>query len=430
MKKRMVCMLLAAVTLFALVTGCGNKATGSTAASGAASENSQTGNKPAEGATVLKMWVPPFGSKDSLDMQLWEDILAPFEQEHNVKFEVEVVPWSNYDEKYMTGITSGNGPDIGYMYFEQIADYIEMDAVAPMDSYITEADKKLYLHLNKGVINGKQYMFPFVVGSARIMVGNMDILKTAGVDAMPVTWDDFVAVCLKIKETQPDIIPFSQGWGGTSIGELNNVFYPYLWQAGGELFDKDNNLIVDSEAGLRAAQFVYDLRFTHKIMPETITSYTGDDCKNDFIDGKMAFTILSTRDAQDLKDVNWDFVVSLKDKQQATFAACDSFVLINGSKNQDLAMEAIKFITSKEQMKKFHTFAPFSPLTTDAEYLDDPKFEDLYMKQSDVLHVLPAVKGSHRTFDFLLKNLQAMMMGEKTPETALKEAVEYSKLKD
>ena len=132
--------------------------------------------------TDLLLWLPPFAAGDdgALDKEFWTETLAPWAAENNVDLTIEITPWGNYEEKYLTGFSSGEGPDVGYMYLEMFNDFIEMGALEPLDAYITDADRENYLYLDKGFIKGKQYTMPFIVGNARILYFNMDILEQAG----------------------------------------------------------------------------------------------------------------------------------------------------------------------------------------------------------------------------------------------------------
>ena len=35
----------------------------------------------------------------SLDKEVWGEILKPFEEENNAQVSIEIIPWSNYEEK-------------------------------------------------------------------------------------------------------------------------------------------------------------------------------------------------------------------------------------------------------------------------------------------------------------------------------------------
>ena len=140
------------------------------------------------------------------------------------------------------------------MYLEMFNDFIEMGALEPLDAYITDADRENYLYLDKGFIKGKQYTMPFIVGNARILYFNMDILEQAGVTELPATWQDLVDVAVKIKEAGlPGVMPFAGEWADPAIGALNNLYYPYLWQAGGDIYNEDGTKValMDNDAAVK-----------------------------------------------------------------------------------------------------------------------------------------------------------------------------------
>ena len=417
--KKLISIMLTSLIVVSAFTGCSSKPSSADGESGGQGEPSK-----------LVLWMPPFGTEDALDKSFWEAQLADFATENNAELVVEIVPWGNYEEKYLTGITSGAGPDVGYMYLEMFSDFINMGALEPLDEYLTEEDKDNYLYLDKGFINGKQYTIPFIVGNARILVSNMDLLNAVGITETPKTWDDLVTYGKKILDETPDVIPFYQEWADPAIGALNNIYYPFLWQAGGEIFNEEGTkLALDTPEALEAAQFLYDLKFTHKILPESAMSVAGTDISTMFKEGKVAMASMDAKTATQLDDlgINWDFTPSLVHKTGGTFVAADALIMTSNSKNKELAAELIKYMTSSEVMTAYHTdIAAFPPITKDEVYSDNPKFKEMYETESEYLRTLPAVAGSFKAYDALYKNLQLMMLGELTPEEALQQSVEYS----
>ena len=109
--------------------------------------------------STIDLWMPP-NAANNLDKELWDEIVKPFEEKHNVDVNVTIVPWDSYETKYLTGISSGKGPDVGYMYSEMMGDYLVKDQLVALDEKVTDAQRKNLLFLDKGVINGKQYALP------------------------------------------------------------------------------------------------------------------------------------------------------------------------------------------------------------------------------------------------------------------------------
>lgn len=103
--KKLLSILLALVLatgLFAACSGSGSQAAGSTA-SGSGAAAAPDGKK-----TDLLLWLPPFAAGDdgALDKEFWTETLAPWAAENNVDLTIEITPWGNYEEKYLTGFSS------------------------------------------------------------------------------------------------------------------------------------------------------------------------------------------------------------------------------------------------------------------------------------------------------------------------------------
>ena len=426
MKKRIISTILTLGLAASVLGACGGsgQAEGTKKAEGTSPEKVE--NKADGEKTELLLWMPPFGTEDTLDKETWENILAPFEEENNCHVTVEIIPWANYEEKYLTAISSGQGPDLGYMYMEMMNDYIDMGALEPFDSYLSDADKEKFYYLDKGVVNAKQYALPIVVGNARVLYYNKTLLNQAGVSKAPETWEEFKDACKSLKGA--GITPFQQQWGDASKGSLNELYFPYLWQAGGDLFTEDGKeAIFNSDAGIKAAKFIYSLK-EEGYLPDSTTSMNWNEINEQFKGGKLGFCVAGTNKAPGFTEagVDWDYVTTLKDARGGTFVAADCLVLLSGGKHKDLSAKMALYMLSGESMTKFHEMAPFAPVAKDEEYHDNEDFKKIYEEEQDSLHVLPAVKGSAAIYDILYKNLQLMMLGELSPEEAINESAKYA----
>ena len=337
---------------------------------------------------------------------------------------MEIVPWDSYEEKYLTGTTSDDGPDVGYMYMEMFYDYIDMGALVDVDQYFSDEEKENYIYYNLGNIQGGQYALPVVVGNPRILAANMDILKEAGVEKVPTTWDELVSTCEAVKEKKPDVAPLIQDWGSPHYGSLNEIYWPYFWSAGGEIVDADGNLTIDTDAGLEATQFLQGLR-EDGILPDSCTS--NDDTVEAFKNGSAAMVMVASSNLLKCDGVNWDFEPVLQGPKDAkTFVAADSLVMFEKCENKELAAKLMKYITSSEVMSDFHKrVSEQPPISKDEEYSGDERYATLFTDYADNFQSLPVFKGASSMYDTLFKNLQSMMLGEMTPEEVLKETTDY-----
>lgn len=407
--KRIGAACLAASMCVGLMAGCGSK------------ESEKDGKK------EISIWFPAYAGTDSeiSDKEFWEGQLEELEKEENCTFNVQIIPWSNYEEKYLSGVTSGEGPDIGYMSMEMMGDYIEKNLLCDIDSYFTDDEKENYLYYAKGNIDGTQYALPFIVGNPRLLVGNKKIMEQAGVKEMPKTWDEFLAACKAIQEKCPGMKPFDQALGGP-WGNVDENFLPFFWSAGGELTDEEGNITLDTEEGREAIQFLYDLRFKYNYIDEAATS--NQDVRIDFEAGKTGFIILASSNCLNLEGVDWDWTTALEGPsgEAKTFFAADSLVLFDKCKDKELAMKAVKELTDAETMSAFHKqITEQPPITKDEEYSGDERFKALFTEENDNFETLTPLPSEVSLLDTVNKNIQSMMMGEMKPEDVLKNAQEY-----
>ncbi|GFI50185.1 MAG: sugar ABC transporter substrate-binding protein [Dorea sp.] len=416
MKRKVVAALLVTGMLAGLLSGCGSK--GSDSGSGGSGDSGK--------GETLNLWMPTFASADGevTDEEFWTEKAEAFGKENDCKVNIEIVPWDSYEEKYLTGTTSDNGPDIGYMYMEMFYDYIDMGALVDVDEYFTDDEKSNYIYYDLGNIQGGQYALPIVVGNPRILAANMDILKEAGVEKVPATWDELVSACKAVKDKKPDVMPLVQDWGSPHYGSLNDIFWPYFWSAGGEIVDADGNLTIDSDAGLEAVEFLQSLR-KDGILTDSCTS--NDDTVEAFKNQSAAMVMIASSNLLKCDTVNWDFEPVLQGPKDAqTFVAADSLVMFEKCKNKDLAAKLMKYITSADVMSDFHkrvTEQP--PITADEDYTGDERYATLFTDYADNFQSLPVFKGASSMYDTLFKNLQSMMLGEMEPKDVLKETTEY-----
>lgn len=110
--------------------------------------------------------------------------------------------------------------------------------------------------LRLGERRGKQLGLPWTAGSIG-MVANGKVLKDAGVIDVPETIDGFLSALRAIKRAQPQSVPYAMTTKNNN--SLVPDFQVWLWTFGGEFFDEQSKVSVNSAAGIRALSFMVDL---------------------------------------------------------------------------------------------------------------------------------------------------------------------------
>lgn len=420
MKKRLFSLALAATLAGMTLAGC------STAGA----------PQPSAGAgKTLDVWLAPL---DEDTKNNWDSLLTGWEEAHNCDVNITVIPWDKYEEAYTTAMTSGEIPDVGYMYNEMFPLFIEAGAVTDMSGYITDEDRAEYKYLNNGNIMGGQYGWPIVTGVPFILYYNVDILNELG-EQPPETWEDFVRICEKATQDtdgdgQIDQYGYAVGMNTSDIGPvqiLNAYYYSVLWQNGSNIYNDDlKSVAFANEAGVEAMTWLKDL--TRYMNPDFMSYSWSEAFSTIFGTGKAAFGVNrssqtdETTYAQAYPDLNWDYVTSLKNVDYGTFGATDSLTLMSAAEDKDLAMEFIKYVTSAEFMEQYHAKCPGAALTESESYVGDPKMERIYTEDKDKWHGIQVGPCSSDILTQLAADLQGILTGELTVEEGLAEAEAYS----
>jgi len=371
---------------------------------------------------ALSVWLPPFAAEgaEKGDLALWQDIVAPFAEEHDVEVDITIVPWESFETRFLTGFSSGDGPDLGYMYAEMIGDYISRGQLASYEPYLEDADTDAFYFLDQGLYDGEQYGLPIVVGGARVVFYNNALLSEAGITSPPETWDDLVDAALQV-EQNTDATGLAMAWGEGGIGVMAENYVNFLWQAGGELVNEDGTAAAfNSEEGLKAAQFISDLRFEHGLLAENTTAMNRAELQAAFAAGEVAFAFGNDGDAPAYQEAGLDIgAVVLTDEEQYSFVATDVLVMAESSKNKELATELALFMLSGPSMDSFNTVASYPPISSEQTSDVNPLFADLYSTEAEILRQYPAVPNSSVVYTSLYENLQQMLLGQKTAQEAL-----------
>lgn len=426
MKKRLLSVLLCAAMVVGMLAGCGSK-----------DSKSEGGkNEGGQEKTTLTLWMPPLDEDTEGN---WKPLLKKFEEENNCEVKFELIPWANYEEKWATAISNGQGPDIGYMYAEMYPTYISSGVVVDMADMIDEEVKEEYLYIDRGYMMNGQYGIPIVTGVPFVLYYNKDILDSVG-ETAPETWEDFKRICEKTTlDTDGDGKIDQYGYAvGLNSGDMSNLYilnsyiYSLIWQAGGDIYADDlKSARYNDEKGVEAIEFFKSLQ---PYMPENLMSISGTDAFTTiFAEGKAAFGV--TRSSQSHETLfaesypnlkNWDYVTSLKNEDYGTFGAADSLSIMSSCENKELAMKLILYVTGSEFMTEYHKIAPGAPLTKSEAYVGDPKMERIVTEDRDKWRPLQVGPCGSEILENLSSHIQSIMEGKMEVKEALDESVEFA----
>ena len=427
--KKLIALILAAMFCLGLAA-CGEEpaAEDDTPASEAPASDAPEAEEPSGDPVELTVWLPIYQFGDGIsDADFWNGKFDAFEEENNCTINLEILSWTDYATQIYTGLLSDEGPDV--VYVTETYDLIDAGLLAPLDEYLTDEDYEKYLYLEQGAYNsdGQLCTFPMMAGNPCVVFYNMDMLEAAGITELPTTWDEFMDVCLTLKEANPDVWPFISSWGASNgVSAMLAGFWPFFFQAGGTVLDEEGNLNLDSDATLEALTYINSFK-ENGIFDDSIVSM--DDPNGHFVNGEAAIIINGTGNASTFTEagITWQGQLGLEGPAgMATNMSVDSLAISSYCEDKALAAELIKYITSAECMDEYHSEIYGMPsLTTDATYTEPEPFQSMYNDYSDVMYSVPSYEGSASFADYFQAQVQGMLMGQLTPEQVISESMTY-----
>jgi len=221
-------------------------------------------------------------------------LLPEFEKRTGIKVNYEIVPYENTREKQVLNFNSKGDLSIALVDLVWIGEFAESGWIEPVEKFTRDAsitDPNLNM---KGFFpllldafgswGGKVYGLPFDNYSG-LLFYNKCLLKDAGFDKPPATWDELFKV-YGPKLTRPEKKQYAYALQSLR-GETQSCdsFMRVLWPFGGSLLDKNfksNLLSKESQAGLKFRQELM------KYMPPGVVSYDHAEAVNALAQGQVA----------------------------------------------------------------------------------------------------------------------------------------------
>ncbi len=207
---------------------------------------------------------------------------------------------SEMPKKVNAAITAGAMPDMVTGNPGDLLDYSVAGAMVALDTYLNDATNGLDAATRDGMTfklpNGQQLFFDIaadgkIMGvspsrSMEVMYYNIDMLKAAGFNAAPTTWDDFDKICAAITKGDNYCLATNSPSVDTS------AFAAWVLSRGGTYASNDEKKSTfDEQAGIDSLKWLKNGVDKGWFKNSTVTS-RGD--QTDFGLGKLAFTFGST----------------------------------------------------------------------------------------------------------------------------------------
>ena len=306
--KKIAATLLASAMVLSL-GACGEKP--ADASSQASTESSQAAStEKTEGGNVattdenitLDMWC--IATESDANRPAYEAAIKELKEKYpNVTLNWEAFENQSYKTKIKAAVSADEMPDIFFTWScAFLGDFVEAGKVYCLDDAYQEFKSELpEAMLGNTTYDGKHYGVPLTMNIVG-MFANMDLLKEAGYDDIPGTYEDFIKCCDALKAK--NIIPF--GCAGKETWCVTEYLESVIEKSIGA--DALNDIFLGratwNNEGVAAAVDTFQSLVTNGYFDPSGIALSNDEVKQNFIDGKYAFYINGTWNCGEFADDN------------------------------------------------------------------------------------------------------------------------------
>ena len=209
--------------------------------------------------------------------------------------------------------------------------------------------------------------------------------------------------------------------------ETDVYFYYSFWSFGGNLIDRDGTSGLDTPAGYKAAKLIKSMIDSGVTQPG-VTSYAREDVQNLFKRGKVGMMITAPFLSKQIRDEAPDLEYGVAPipagatGTRGTYGVTDSIIMFDNSKNKDTAWAFLDFIFQNEWRAKFTLGEGFLPVNVavskQPEFANDADLKVFAAVLPDA-RFAPVIAGWEEVADITSNALQAIYLGNESPEDAL-----------
>jgi multiple sugar transport system substrate-binding protein len=350
-------------------------------------------------------------------------------QNPDVSVNLDLQPWDNRYPKMLADIAAGQGPDVMFVTTDVLIRFSQADAIVPVDSLLPAEvwagyDQK---RIDEVSLDGVKWYLPFDQEVDAPLI-NKDVYEQVGLDpaVLPATWDDLRSVCETVKSAGDSML---FGWGyAAGSSTLNTTFYPFLKQAGGTPISEDGTTATfNSPEGVEALTFITELFQNEWVSQQYMQPIP--EGQDPFTLGTQAVSIHQFAAAlKTLKATAPDFNYALAPipghKVQASFGGMRSWAISKNSSNPEAAAALVQFLSTPDVNRRhceaFGTF-PAGTEALAAAYADDAEMQQL-AGNLEFTFGEQKHKYGRDLMPLVVPEIQAAIIGEKTPQQALDDA--------
>lgn len=407
----------AGVTLAACGTGPASNGGGET------SSGSGDGGSSSGGGT-LELWgnTSIIGDADSPLSQA----AAAFGEEFGVTVNLQGIPTQDLVPKLTTTAAGGSGPDVAIVDVSSIAQLAAGQVLADISSQSGEVSGDFPTELLAGAAyDGKQYGLPYTTNNVALYY-NKAMLDSAGI-AVPTTWDELRDAAIELTGGE------QYGYMFGAQGQGAFLFWPWLWQNGGQILNDDMTAAFASDEGIEAFEFYAGMAMTDKVAPpEFIASNASwDQYVAPFAQERVAMMAIGPWGTFPVQDANPDLDFGIAPlpsrKESASVLGGAAIGVGHHAQNAETAWEFVRWMTASEQMHYIQDTGniPGRTEVVESDWAKEDPLRQVFIEQIPVSRARPAIPTWGDVEWGVMANMwDSVIQGQAAPADALLAAVD------
>ena len=197
--------------------------------------------------TTIEWWTPNWDEVESREMAAEFEAANP-----GIKVELVITDWDTYKSKITAAISTNNAPELCTVLLTDVVPFAQVGLLEPLNELAAAAGVDFADLLPSAVsiasIGETVYGIPFRYDGSGIYY-NVDLLKAAGYDTFPLTWDEMVEMSKKLTKDGVYAFAWPLGNQANAVTRLVQQLYTY----GGDILAEDGvTCTLNSEAGKKA----------------------------------------------------------------------------------------------------------------------------------------------------------------------------------
>ncbi len=218
--------------------------------------------------------------------------------EKKIRIDIETLDWTNGFQKIDIAVASDRPPDILISTSGIALKYARFGLLESFDEHLTEEDIVDFgPFYGFSEYEGKHYFLPFIGGN-RYMMANLEIFRERNaMHLLPAegdrlwTFEQFLEAARATTfdrdgDGDVDVYGFAMPFQRNSPQQDQ---MPFFWGHGARQFnDSGDSLVINSETGVKALQFLVDLEHVHRVVPQGSVGLRNNDVSDLWNSGKLA----------------------------------------------------------------------------------------------------------------------------------------------